>query len=41
VALEPEIAARISEKLLPILDAPVVRVAAKDAHVPYSPILGK
>lgn len=34
-----EIAARISENCFQHLDGPVRRVAAKDAHVPYSPVL--
>ncbi|MDP3149101.1 MAG: dehydrogenase E1 component subunit alpha/beta [Ignavibacteria bacterium] len=34
-----EIAARISENCFQFLDAPVKRVAAKDVHIPYSPIL--
>jgi 2-oxoisovalerate dehydrogenase E1 component beta subunit len=34
-----EIAARIAEKAFEFLDAPVVRVAAKDTPVPYSPPL--
>ncbi|MFA5805212.1 MAG: dehydrogenase E1 component subunit alpha/beta [Melioribacteraceae bacterium] len=34
-----EIAARISDTCFQHLDAPVKRVAAKDVHVPYSPIL--
>ena len=34
-----EIAARISEKCFRYLDGPVRRIAAKDCHIPYSPIL--
>jgi 2-oxoisovalerate dehydrogenase E1 component len=34
-----EIAARIADSCFQYLDAPVKRVAAKDAHIPYSPIL--
>ena len=34
-----EIAARIGEKAFDFLDGPVVRVAAKDTPVPYSPPL--
>lgn len=34
-----EISARITENCFQYLDAPVKRVAAKDAHIPYSPIL--
>ena len=34
-----EIAARISDNCFQHLDAPVKRIAAKDAHIPYSPIL--
>lgn len=34
-----EIAARITENCFEKLDGPVSRYAAKDAHVPYSPIL--
>lgn len=34
-----EIAARIADKCFQFLDAPVKRIAAKDAHIPYSPIL--
>jgi 2-oxoisovalerate dehydrogenase E1 component len=34
-----EIAARISESCFKYLDAPVRRIAALDAHIPYSPIL--
>lgn len=34
-----EIAARISDKCFQFLDAPVKRIAAKDTHIPYSPIL--
>lgn len=34
-----EIAARISDNCFRFLDAPVKRIAAKDAHIPYSPIL--
>lgn len=34
-----EIAARISDNCFQHLDGPVRRIAAKDAHIPYSPIL--
>lgn len=34
-----EIAARISDNCFRFLDAPVKRIAAKDSHIPYSPIL--
>lgn len=34
-----EIAARIADECFQYLDAPVKRLAAKDAHIPYSPIL--
>lgn len=34
-----EIAARVTENCFEHLDGPVRRVAAKDAHIPYSPIL--
>lgn len=34
-----EIAARIADSCFQFLDAPVKRIAAKDAHIPYSPIL--
>jgi 2-oxoisovalerate dehydrogenase E1 component len=34
-----EIAARIADELFEHLDAPVKRVAAKDAFVPYQPVL--
>jgi len=34
-----EIAARIADQLFEHLDAPVKRVAAKDAFVPYQPVL--
>ncbi|MFO7444926.1 MAG: dehydrogenase E1 component subunit alpha/beta [Ignavibacteriaceae bacterium] len=34
-----EIAARISENCFQYLDGPVKRIAAKDVHIPYSPIL--
>jgi 2-oxoisovalerate dehydrogenase E1 component len=34
-----EIAARISDNCFQFLDGPVKRVAAKDSHIPYSPIL--
>lgn len=34
-----EIAARISENCFQYLDGPVRRIAAKDSHIPYSPIL--
>lgn len=34
-----EIAARIAENCFQFLDAPVKRIAAKDAHIPYAPIL--
>ena len=34
-----EIASRISENCFRYLDGPVRRIAAKDSHIPYSPIL--
>jgi 2-oxoisovalerate dehydrogenase E1 component len=34
-----EIAARISDNCFQHLDGPVKRIAAKDSHIPYSPIL--
>ncbi len=34
-----EIAARIADNCFRYLDAPVKRVAAKDSHIPYNPIL--
>ena len=34
-----EIAAKISDNCFQFLDGPVKRVAAKDTHIPYSPIL--
>ncbi len=34
-----EIAARIADSCFQYLDGPVKRIAAKDSHVPYSPIL--
>ena len=34
-----EIAARIADNCFQQLDAPVKRIAAKDAHIPYAPIL--
>jgi 2-oxoisovalerate dehydrogenase E1 component len=34
-----EIAARISDSCFQYLDGPIKRIAAKDAHIPYSPIL--
>jgi 2-oxoisovalerate dehydrogenase E1 component len=34
-----EIAARISDNCFTYLDGPVKRIAAKDSHIPYSPIL--
>ena len=34
-----EIAARISDSCFQFLDGPIKRIAAKDAHIPYSPIL--
>jgi 2-oxoisovalerate dehydrogenase E1 component len=34
-----EIAARISDNCFRYLDGPVKRIAAKDSHIPYSPIL--
>ena len=34
-----EIAARISENCFQYLDGPVRRIAAKDCHIPYSPVL--
>ncbi|MCX8044429.1 MAG: alpha-ketoacid dehydrogenase subunit beta [Desulfobacterota bacterium] len=36
-----EIAARIGEELFEHLDAPVLRVAAKDVPIPFSPVLEK
>jgi 2-oxoisovalerate dehydrogenase E1 component len=34
-----EIAARISDSCFQYLDGPIKRITAKDAHIPYSPIL--
>jgi 2-oxoisovalerate dehydrogenase E1 component len=34
-----EIAARITENCFEYLDGPVKRIAAKDSHIPYSPLL--
>lgn len=34
-----EIAARISDSCFQYLDAPIKRIAAKDAHIPYAPVL--
>jgi len=34
-----EIAARISDVCFQHLDAPIKRIAAKDAHIPYAPVL--
>ena len=34
-----EIAARISDNCFQNLDGPVKRIAAKDSHIPYAPIL--
>ncbi|HRN27158.1 MAG: tungsten formylmethanofuran dehydrogenase [Ignavibacterium sp.] len=34
-----EIAARIADNCFQLLDAPVKRIAAKDTHIPYAPIL--
>jgi 2-oxoisovalerate dehydrogenase E1 component len=34
-----EIAARISDNCFQYLDGPIKRIAAKDAHIPYSPVL--
>lgn len=34
-----EIASRIAENCFQYLDAPIKRIAAKDAHIPYAPIL--
>jgi pyruvate dehydrogenase E1 component beta subunit len=34
-----EIAARIGEELFDELDAPVVRIGAKDVPIPFSPVL--
>lgn len=39
VGFGAEIAARIAENCFQYLDAPVKRIAAKDAHIPYAPIL--
>ncbi len=34
-----EVAARVSDECFQYLDGPVKRIAAKDSHIPYSPIL--
>lgn len=34
-----EVAARIQEKVFDYLDAPVIRVAGMDTHIPFSPVL--
>ena len=34
-----EIAARIADTCFQYLDGPVKRIAAKDSHVPYAPML--
>ncbi len=39
VGFGAEIASRISENCFQYLDGPVRRIAAKDSHIPYSPIL--
>ncbi len=38
-SVSSEIAARVAEKALDYLDAPIVRVTAKDVPVPFSPVL--
>jgi pyruvate/2-oxoglutarate/acetoin dehydrogenase E1 component len=34
-----EIAARVADSCFQFLDGPVKRIAAKDSHIPYAPIL--
>jgi pyruvate/2-oxoglutarate/acetoin dehydrogenase E1 component len=34
-----EVTARIQEKVFDYLDAPVIRVAGMDTHIPFSPVL--
>ena len=34
-----EIAARVADTCFQFLDGPVKRIAAKDSHIPYAPIL--
>jgi len=38
-SVSSEIAARVAEKALDYLDAPIIRVTAKDVPVPFSPVL--
>jgi pyruvate dehydrogenase E1 component beta subunit len=38
-SISSEIAARVAENILDYLDAPIVRVTAKDAPIPFSPCL--
>lgn len=40
-SISSEIAARVAEKALDYLDAPILRVTAKDVPVPFSPVLEK